>query len=398
MGYDIHKKARPEVAESGGFVFLLGIIPAFIIIFIFYPQIRNESIVFLITALFSGFIGFIDDRVMLSSLKKIVLTVLIGIPIFILNYFGFIIIESPVIPILGQLQLTIIYPLVIPIIILILTNTVNMLEGYNGEGSGTCLIAIFFLLICSIIAQSSEGLIYSLAIIGALVAFVEFNKFPAKVFPGDVGTLALGASIACIAIFGSLEVAMFCVILVHVFNSFYVLSSLKGFKESHTIKIKDIILSKNDIILPSRGKDAPLTLPRLILSEKPMNEPELVKNLWSLAYVGGLFALIAEVFKQWTLGNYDIIWIFLILIIAAIGCIPIIIKFPAIRVIIYLMISILIFGMVLLIIIDLFIVQNIWNWLITGIIVGASLILWYYVSIRYFWYKMSLLEENNKKP
>lgn len=389
VGHDIHKKDRPEVAESGGIPFLIGIIPPLISAMILFPEITDEVIVFLVTILLSGLIGFIDDRIVLSSLKKIVIMIIIGLPIFILNWFDYIHIKDPFLPILGQLRLTIIYPFVIPLIIAIMTNMVNMLEGYNGEGSGTSLIAVIFLLVCAVISESAQGLIYSIAIIGPLVAFFLFNKYPAKVFPGDVGTLALGAALGCIGVFGSLEVAMFCVVLVHVFNGFYVIASLKGLKERHTITTTDIQMTEDDIIKPSTGKEDHLTLPRLIVAEKPLNEPQLVRNFWALSYIGGLFALVAEVIKLNTRGQIDLIWTAVLVLIITCGSIPILFKFKAIRGIVYFMLALLCIGVIFLFVIDRLVVNNPLNWLITGILAGLGFVYWYYLTIKYFWYKMS---------
>ena len=244
VGKDIHKNARPEVAESGGLGILAGFTAACFILMYVIPALYFEVLVFLATVLLAGGIGYIDDRVKLRSRYKMVMVIVAGGVIFAANFFGFIVIDSPTIPFLGKLRLSIVYLYVVPIIIAVFANTVNMLEGYNGEGSGTCLIAVIFLFICGLIWNSAEGVIFSIVVIAVLIPFWLFNRYPAKVFPGDVGTLAMGAMIGCIALFGSLEVAVFCALLIHIFNSFYVLYSVKGFIESS--EIQD---GKNDIIL-----------------------------------------------------------------------------------------------------------------------------------------------------
>ena len=330
-------------------------------------------------------------------------------------------IEDPTVPIIGKTQLTLLYQLAIPIILMVLTNGVNMLEGYNGEGSGTSLIIIVFMIIYSLIARSSEGLIFSLSVIGALTAFFKFNKFPAKVFPGDVGTLSLGATIACIALFGSLEVAMFCAILVHVFNSFYVIASLRGFRERHTIKTQDIIVTDHQLIEASKGENDHLTLPRLILAERSLTEPLLVRNIWALAIVGGLFGIVAETVKQsrWTPlplfgptnGGISPIWILVALLVVGGLYTLIIIKFKAIRVVTYFMITLLLGGIGLLVLLRAILVSqlelgNDWlkyvNWLIAGILAIGGFIIWYILSVKHLRNKISKLknvngETSNKK-
>lgn len=397
VGNDIHKNNKPEVAESGGIPFLLGIIPPFIFVCFIFPELKNESIIILLLIISYGIIGFIDDRIILSPFKKLFLMLLTSAVITILHWKGFIQIDNPIIPIIGQVRITIIYPLIVPIIILILANLVNMLEGYNGEGSGTALIVISFLLIDSIIRKSSEGLIFILCILGSLAAFFKFNKYPAKVFPGDVGTLSMGAAIGCVAIFGSLEVAMFCCILVHLFNGFYVVSTVGGLKERHNIKTKDIFISENELITPSLGKNDHMTLPRLIVATKPLTEPILVHHFWALGYIGGLFSIIGQVIIAFTLNQLSLLTTIILTIIILCGIIPIFIKYKAIRGIIYFMIALLVIGGLLLIFIDLYIVHLLYNWIIVGIIGIIGFFSWYYLTIKYFWYKINKIPNIEEK-
>ncbi|GAI83994.1 unnamed protein product, partial [marine sediment metagenome] len=207
IGIDIHKNLKTEVAESGGISIVIGISVASTILIIFFPSFFNEILIFVLTVVLSGLIGFIDDIIKLRSRYKLILTIFTGSLIFLANYFGFIIIESPTIPFLGQLRLTVIYPILAPIIVAVFANTVNMLEGYNGEGSGTSIIALCSLFVCSIIWNSAEGVLFTVIALAVLIPFYLYNKFPAKIFPGDVGTLSIGALFAGIALFGSLEAA-----------------------------------------------------------------------------------------------------------------------------------------------------------------------------------------------
>ncbi|MHA1988677.1 MAG: hypothetical protein ACW98D_18770, partial [Promethearchaeota archaeon] len=275
VGYDIHKNSKPEVAESGGLSIVIGFVISSLLLIIFFPVFFEDILIFLITVLLAALIGFIDDRIKFKSRYKILLSIFSGTVIFAANMLGFITISSPTFPILDRTRLNFIYPLLIPLLIAIFANTVNMLEGYNGEGSGTCLIAVCFLFICAIIWNSAQGVIFSIPVIAVLIPFFLYNRYPAKIFPGDTGTLSMGAMIACIMLFGSLEVAAFCALLIHIFNSFYVIYSVRGFLESDKIREgkDDIILLKDDRIKATDQKGAALTLPRLILARGPLTEP-----------------------------------------------------------------------------------------------------------------------------
>jgi len=399
VGIDIHKNDKPEIAESGGLSVIIGFSVSSIFLIIFFPEFFKETLTFLLTVLLAGGIGFLDDRKKLRSRYKIVLSVFSGSIIFLANIFGFITIASPTIPFLDRTRLTIIYPFLIPLIVAVFTNTVNMLEGYNGEGSGTCLIAICFLFVCSLLWNSAEGVIFTIPVIAVLIPFFIYNKYPAKIFPGDIGTLSMGAMIACIMLFGSLEVAAFCALLIHIFNSFYYIYSVRGFFESSDIQESkdDIILLEDNRIKASDQKDAVLTLPRLILAKGPLTEPELMKNFYAISIICGFFSILSILFMQFTLGNFDIYLLIIILIVLLVPTILILYKFPRIRGIIILMIILLMSILGFLIFIEVVIIPlpledlNLgWinipiNLLISFILMIPILLIWYLITIKYFW-------------
>ena len=407
IGIDIHKNLKTEVAESGGISIVIGISIASMLLIIFFPSFFNEILIFVLTVVLSGIIGYLDDRIKLRSRYKLILTIFTGTLIFLANYFGFIKIESPTIPFLGQLRLTVIYPLIAPIIVTVFANTVNMLEGYNGEGSGTSIIALCSLFVCSIIWDSAEGVLFTIIALAILIPFYLYNKFPAKIFPGDVGTLSIGAVFAGIALIGSLEAAVFCALLIHIFNSFYVLYSVKGFFESSEILENkgDVILLENDFIKASDEKDAALTLPRLILAKGPLKEPKLVQNFYIISIICGFFSIITTLLMVWTIGNLDLITIAIVIVIFGLLSAIFLYKFPRIRGIVILMLILIIVGFIYLICAELFIMPidfvdiDIFGFLIlpTNIIISLilvipGLLLWYYITVKYFWFEIKRMK------
>ncbi len=407
IGIDIHKNLKTEVAESGGISIVIGISFASIFLIIFFPSFFNEILIFVLTVILSGLIGYIDDRIKLRSRYKLILTIFTGTLIFLANFFGFIKIDSPTIPFIGQLRLTVIYPILAPIIVAVFANTVNMLEGYNGEGSGTSIIALCSLFVCSIIWNSAIGILFTVIALAILIPFYLYNKFPAKIFPGDVGTLSIGALFAGIALFGSLESAVFCALLIHIFNSFYVLYSVKGFFESSEIleNKSDIILLENDFIKASDEKNAALTLPRLILAKGPLKEPKLVKNFYIISIICGFFSIITTLLMVWTIGNLDLITIAIVIVVFGLLSAILLYKFPRIRGIVILMVILIIVGFIYLLCIELFIMPidfvdiNILGFLIlpTNIVISLilvipGLLLWYYITVKYFWFEINKMK------
>ena len=98
VGIDIHKNSKPEIPESGGLGILIGLTLTAIILCLFFPSFLNEILIFTLTVILSGLIGYIDDRIRLRSRYKILLTIFTGTIIFLSNFYGLINIESPIIP------------------------------------------------------------------------------------------------------------------------------------------------------------------------------------------------------------------------------------------------------------------------------------------------------------
>ena len=406
IGVDIHKSSRPTVAESGGISIVIGFIITSLLLMLFFPEFLNVTLIFALTVVLSGVIGYLDDRIKLRTRYKLLLTLFTGLIIFIANFIGFINIQSPTIPILGRLRLTLIYPLLAPVVVTVFANTANMLEGYNGEGSGTSIIALISLFICGLIWNSAEAILFTSIGLSVIIPFFIYNKYPAKIFPGDVGTLSIGAIFAGVALFASLEAAVFCALFIHIFNSFYVLYSVKGFFESSDIQKNksDVILIENDMLKASDQKDSALTLPRLILAGGNLKEPDLVRNFYAISFICGFFAIFTTLMMGWTVNQIDFMLILILTPILLILMIIILIYFPKIRGIIALMLLLMIAGYFLLLFIELFImpvefidliifgIKIPTNIIISLVIVIPCLLLWYFISIRYFWHTIDQMK------
>ncbi|MHA1731044.1 MAG: hypothetical protein ACTSU5_03830 [Promethearchaeota archaeon] len=394
VGHDIHKKDRPAVAESGGLSLVVGIVVAMAILAVGFPSLTEEIFVLILTVVAAAAIGFWDDRKQLSSLRKIILVTIAGGPLFLANILGFIHVQSPLIPVLGYTQLTFIYPLAVPVIIAVTSNSANMLEGYNGEGAGTCIAVGASMVVGGLILGSVEAVIFSLVMCAGLGAFFLFNRYPARVFPGDVGTLAVGAMIGGIAVLGSIEVVMFCAFLQHVFNSFYVITSVRGLRESHNVDTKDIYVDDDDVIHASTDPNAPISLPRLILAGGPLDEPGLVKHFIVSSVITGIFGVVAALAMDITGGHFNLGLIVVVLVGSA-GLYGVLYwRFPRIRSLSIIMILLLLGGLALLVFVDQAIVQmgNILNVLVSGSLGLGGLALWYVVQKKYFWHEIGKLE------
>lgn len=166
----------------------------------------------LTTIIMITFVGFIDDLLIkskeassgLKQWQKPMLTLTAAIPLMVVNA-G---VTTMWIPIIGRIDLGLIYPLIlIPLGVIGAANMVNMLAGINGLETGMGIIYIGMLGLYAYVNGSETAALIALLIFTALIAFYIFNKYPAKILPGDSLTYLLGASIAVIAILGNIEKA-----------------------------------------------------------------------------------------------------------------------------------------------------------------------------------------------
>jgi UDP-N-acetylglucosamine--dolichyl-phosphate N-acetylglucosaminephosphotransferase len=145
--------------------------------------------------------GFIDDifgwKIGLSKRMRMLFILISAIPLSVINA-G----DSTMIGI----NFGIFYPLlIVPLAVLCCSVAFNTIAGYNGLETRQAIILLSALLLVNYSIGERWLSFIILIMISSLVAFYIFNKNPAKVFPGNVLTYALGAFIAIIAILGNIE-------------------------------------------------------------------------------------------------------------------------------------------------------------------------------------------------
>ncbi len=215
VGKDVHKPDKPEVAEMGGFGIIFGFLFGIAVAFPFFPQYYYQMLAAILAIIIAAFIGVFDDLFKLSPLKKIVLLLISSIPLVITRLGN----TSIYLPFFGTVDLGLAYTLIlIPLFVTVFANMTNMLAGYNGLEAGLGIITIFYFLIGAILTQNTFIIVLLIPFLFTLIAFYYFNKYPAKVFPGDVGTLAIGAIIASAAIIGNAEMLAIYLTLIYLIN------------------------------------------------------------------------------------------------------------------------------------------------------------------------------------
>src|SRR5690625_1220569 len=187
-----------------------------------------------------GLLGFLDDFIKvafkrnlgLTSKQKLIGQVVIAIIFFItLRLHDFpTYIQIPGTDLgwdMGSL-----YAILIIFMLVGSSNAVNLTDGLDGLLAGTATIAFgAFALISSYYYPHYEIItIFSLAVVGSLLGFLVFNAHPAKVFMGDTGSLALGGTIAAVAILTKLEIILVIIGGVFVIETLSVIIQVISFK------------------------------------------------------------------------------------------------------------------------------------------------------------------------
>ncbi len=211
---DMNKPEKSKnIAASGGIVlifsFVLGVL-SYIAFRTFILQGNGETMqifALLTVILIFALVGFADDVLGwtyqgLSIRFRLFLAIVASIPLIVINAgdssFNF--------PFLGSLEIGILYPLfLIPLGIVGASTTYNFLAGFNGLEAGQGIIIITFLSFISYLTGNSWLSIIGLCMTASLIIFFIYNKYPAKVFPGDILTYSIGALIAGMAILGNFE-------------------------------------------------------------------------------------------------------------------------------------------------------------------------------------------------
>ncbi len=152
----------------------------------------------LLAVLGAAVTGIMDDLFSLRQRVKAFLPFLFAIPL------GSLMVDTSNTVLMG-VDFGILMLFIAPFGITAAANAANMLEGFNGLGVGLGIIITSSMIAISFITGQTEALFLLFPLLGALVAFLWFNKYPARIFPGDSMTLFVGATIACAAIISNLK-------------------------------------------------------------------------------------------------------------------------------------------------------------------------------------------------
>ncbi len=179
-----------------------------------------------------GLIGFFDDRTKLQvgalgipARLKFPIQVILAVPVAWLA-----IAQGPSHQLFLPATPWVVFPFAV-VAIVATANAVNLADGMDGLAGGLSVIAVATTVLFLPRAQAGEKAV-AMSLCGALVAFLVFNRYPARVFMGDTGALAIGYAVAAMAIQQGLVLLLLLVGLVFVIETLSVIIQVTYFKAS----------------------------------------------------------------------------------------------------------------------------------------------------------------------
>lgn len=280
-----HKK-KSGTTTMGGLIFCLSsLLVTFILILTNKILISYNFLIIIFTLISYMLIGFIDDYLIiknhnnngLSKNQKLILQIIVATIFFYLFMKGN---NEPLLWIHFlhlKLDIGFLYGIFILFVLVACSNAVNLTDGLDGLACGLCIIVFTIFGIISYQTGWLEGYedisIFCFILTGSLIGFLIFNKYPAKIFMGDTGSLALGAVMGACAILTRHEVLLLIIGFVFVIETLSCIIQIIYFK-----------LTKKRFF--------PMTPIHHTFEKLGFKEKNIVYIFWFIGFIFGLLALI----------------------------------------------------------------------------------------------------------
>lgn len=233
--------SKAGTPTMGGIAFIIGITVAIVASMFMKGSEATGKIAILLSMFAFGAIGFIDDynkvakkqNEGLTPKQKLLLQVIFGaaLAVFMMTKEG----TTMLIPFFGK---TVDFgTLYIPFVIFIevaMANAVNLTDGLDGLAASTSsIVACTFAIIGMTVHGGNEPMaVAGQAVFGALLGFLLYNHYPAKIFMGDTGSMALGGVLSAMAIVGHMEWLLPIAGLIYVIEALSVIIQVTYFKKT----------------------------------------------------------------------------------------------------------------------------------------------------------------------
>ena len=240
-----HHVAKQGTPTMGGLLILLSATIGFLA----FSRYTVPALTVLFVTLACGAIGFLDDFIKLTHRRSLGLNarwkllllgaITVGVGLAARHQH---LPTNVYVPGLGHIELSWAWYGLLFLVIAGAANGVNLTDGLDGLAAGTGMIALFTYAAMNVIAWIRSGppghrfetkldlAIVGAALIGGLIGFLWYNAFPAEVFMGDTGSMAIGGALAAFAIMMKVEVLLLFIGGVFVIEALSVMIQVFTFK------------------------------------------------------------------------------------------------------------------------------------------------------------------------
>ncbi len=226
----------------GGFIFILPVFAGSIVYAIAAKDTRILLMGF--STLVFGAVGFLDDYVKIlkkgkngmGAKQKLILLGIVSTIFTIAAYIAGMLDGRLMIPYLGFGYYFDIGIFIIPFAVFVLvavTNSVNLTDGIDGlAGTVTSIVLLLYIVITSLKSDWEYLNIFTIVLFSGIAGFLFFNWNPAKIFMGDSGSLALGGSVAMLALMTKTSLVLPVIGIVYFLEALSVIIQVAYFKKT----------------------------------------------------------------------------------------------------------------------------------------------------------------------
>jgi phospho-N-acetylmuramoyl-pentapeptide-transferase len=211
-GPDRHSEKQGTPTMGGVLILAAAAVP-----YVILGRVTVPALVVFVLTFGSGFIGLLDDLAKVRGRRSLGLSgrAKMGLQVVLVLIVGWLAVlyagvDSDVhFPLLGRdLALGPLYIVLAFFLISGFANAVNLTDGLDGLAAGTVAMALLAYTGITFLQGESDLAVLSASLMGACVGFLWYNSFPAQIFMGDTGSLALGAALAGLAMVSGTEVLL----------------------------------------------------------------------------------------------------------------------------------------------------------------------------------------------
>ncbi|AEM39557.1 Glycosyl transferase, family 4, conserved region [Pyrolobus fumarii 1A] len=297
MGVDALKPWRRErVPDAAGSGLALMLAIAMIVSWVVNggdPSIYSAAVLVL---LYNMLVGLADDVWRMDPVTKPILTMTSASLVMLVGGLN----PQVYIPFFGWARLSIVYPAVLPLLIGVSANAFNMIDSVNGSMPTAGIVVGLVLIVSGNLMASMLGYqppveamrLLVITVAGLLAYLLLYNRYPARVFNGDSGSLSIGALIGYLASASKQEAVYLVAITPLILNGFQIITTMRGFAERREIP-RPTMIDDEGVVRATCDPRSPPTLIQLLTLREGLRELEIYVALVMLYLVAGLAAIAA---------------------------------------------------------------------------------------------------------